>query len=142
MFDNALALFALEECESLLIESSCLYDSNRRDTWELLCQSLENQTFSSVINFHDFYDRLERSIQHISVEMNYIKFHILKMSFDDLIKFLSSDRTAKSLKIMLYSNNNFVDNRDLGIFDTIDASGNVKKLLDKLNQFKVFMFII
>ena len=66
MFDHSLNLFALTECEILCSESMQLYSSNRRDTWGLLCQSLENQAFISVIDFYDFYNRLEKSVQHIS----------------------------------------------------------------------------
>lgn len=143
LFDHSLSLFAFAEFESLCIESTCLYDSNRRDTYALLCQSMENQSFISAIDFYDFYNRLERSIQHISVETNYIKLNIIKMTLKNLMHFLNSERIKKALKILDYSFGNVVDNRDFNIFETIDPSGNLKRvILNNSNIFKVNSFLI
>ena len=137
IFDHALNLFAFSECESLCTESIQLYSSNRHDTWGLLCQSLENQSFISVIDFYDFYNRLERSIQNISTETNFIKMKIFKLNFQELMDFMSSDRALKSLNTLYYSFGSTFDNRDTSIFDTVDASGNLKNCLLNLNFFNV-----
>lgn len=137
MFDHALNLFAFQESESLCSAAYQLYFSNRRDTWGLLCQSLENQSFISVIDFYDFYNRLERSVQNISAETNFIKLKILKLDFNELKTFLTSDRAVLSLKILSYSFCSTFDNRDSSIFDTVDASGNLKCSILNLNYFNV-----
>ena len=103
----------------------------------LLCQSLENQSFISVIDFYDFYNRLERSIQNISTETNFIKMKIFKLNFQELMDFMSSDRALKSLNTLYYSFGSTFDNRDTSIFDTVDASGNLKNCLLNLNFFNV-----
>lgn len=138
--DCALSLFAFSEYDSFYNESSSLYDSNRRDTYGLICQSLENQSFISVIDFYDFFNRLERSIQHISIETNLLKLSIVKTPLCKLLKLLASERTEKSLKILAYAWGNITDNRDFNIFETIDPSRNLKKLLDSLLIFKVYSY--
>lgn len=137
MSDHALNLFAFSECEILCSESIQLYSSNRRDTWGLLCQSLENQSFTSVVDFYDFYNRLEKSVQHISIENNFIKMKISKLGIKELTAFAASDRALKSLKVLSYSSGITFDNRDTSIFDTVDAAGNLKKCILNLNYFNV-----
>lgn len=137
ILDHALNLFAFSDCESLCAESAQLYSSNRRDTWGLLCQSLENQAFTSVIDFYDFYNQLERSIQNIATETNFIKMNICKLNFSELLDFASSDRALKAFNILSYSFGSTFDNRDVSIFDTVDATGNLKQCLMSLNFFKV-----
>lgn len=140
LFDHALNLFSLSECETMYVESSSLYSSNRRDTWNLLCQSLENQSFSSVLDFYDFSDRLEKSMQHLSVEANHIKLNILNLSLQDLINYATTDKFSKTIEVLSFASENISDNRDLSIFDTIDAAGNLKAVLKQLNFFKVSSF--
>ena len=139
--DNALNFLALAECESFCNESSSLYGSNRRDTWALICQSLENQSFISALDFCEFYNRLERSIQHICTETNYVKINILKLPLNDLIRIFSSERMTKSLKILSYSSEKYIDNRDYKIFDTIDVTGNLKNNIKNLSEFKVIIIV-
>ena len=140
--DHALNFLAVSECESICKESSSLYGSNSRDTWTLICQSIENQSFISALDFCEFYDRLDKSIQHICYETNYIELNIIKLSFNDLIDFFSSDRIAKSLKILSLASESFSDNRDFKIFDTIDATGKLKDNIKNLNEFKVNNIIL
>ena len=137
ILDHALNLFAFSEYELLCSESMQLYSSNRRDTWGLLCQSLENQSFTSVVDFYDFYNRLERSVQNIANETNFIKMKIVKLGLNDLMNFVASDRASKSLNILSYSFSATVDNRDTSIFDSVDATGNLKNCLLNLNYFNV-----
>lgn len=140
--DHALNFLALTECESFCNESSSLYGSNRRDTWTLICQSLENQSFVSALDFCEFYNRLERSIQHICSETNYVKLNILKLALNDLIKSFSSERMMKCLKILSYASEQHFDNRDYKIFETIDVTGNLKNIIKSLSGFKVIVIFL
>lgn len=135
--DHALELFSFPECESMYIESSSLYASNNRDTWGLISQSLEDQSFSSVIDFYEFSEKLEKSIQHVAIETNFIKLNIIKLSIPDLLKLSTSDKITRSLELISSTSGCISDNRDLKIFDTIDATGNLKKVLNQLKKFKV-----
>lgn len=135
--DHALVLFSFSEFESVYIESCSLYASNNRDTWGLISQSLEIQSFSSVIDFFEFSERLERSIQHISIEANYLKLNFLNLSLPELLKFSLTDKFGKSLQILSYASGFISDNRDLSIFDTVDAVGSIKKMISQLKSFKV-----
>jgi hypothetical protein len=137
MSDHALNFLSIAECESLCTESSSLYESNRRDTWALICQSLENQSYISALDFCDFYNRLERSIQHICIETNFIKTNVAKLPLNDLISFFTSDKITKSLKILSYAPGLIADNRDYKIFDTIDVTGNLKESIENMNEFVV-----
>ena len=139
MSDHALNFLAIAECESLCMESSSLYGSNRRDTWDLICQSLENQSYISALDFCDFYNRLERSIQHICIEANYIKMNIAKLPLNEIIPFFTSDKIAKSLKTLHYASGIIADNRDYKIFDSIDPTGNLKENIKNLSDFVVFL---
>lgn len=137
--DHALNFLAFAEYEAIYTESSSLYGSNRRDTWGLICQSLENQSYVSALDFCDFYNRLERSIQHICIETNYIKMNIAKLQLNNLIAFFTSDKIAKSLKTLYYASGTIADNRDYKIFDTIDATGNLKENIKKMSDFVVIL---
>jgi N-terminal acetyltransferase B complex non-catalytic subunit len=139
--DHALNFLASTECESFCNESSALYSSNNRDTWALICQSLENQSFVSALDFCEFYNRLERSIQHICTETNYVKLNILKLPLNDLIKSFSSERMTKSLRILSYASEQYIDNRDFKIFDTIDVTGKLKNNIKNLSVFTVIIAI-
>ena len=139
VYDHALNFVALSECELFCNELSSLYDSNRHETWALMCQSLENRSFVSTLDFFEFYNRLERSIQHISAETNYIKLNILKLPLKDLIQNFSSERIAKSLRVLSYSFGQYNDNRDFKIFDTIDVTGNLKTSIKSLCGFTVII---
>lgn len=135
--DHALSFLALTECDSFCSDSLSLYNSNRRDTWGLICQSLENQSFTSALDFCEFYNRLEKSIQHICVETIFVKMNIVKSPLNDLINMFSSERMMKSLKVLSYATECFKDNRDYKIFDSIDATGNLSDNIRNLNEFKV-----
>lgn len=137
ILDHAINFCAFDKSNDICIESSCLYASNRKDTWGLICQSLESQCFTSVIEFYEFYNRLEKSVHNISVETNNVKMSFIKLPLNDLIEYFLSSKIQKSLTILSYAFKNPIDNRDLSIFDSIDASGNLKRMILSLNFFNV-----
>jgi hypothetical protein len=137
ILDHSLNLGELSVFESVYNESSALYASNIRDTWGFLCQSIEDQSFESAIDFHSFYIRLETSIQNISTETSKLKLNIAKLSNCELINFCCSSKCDRTLKVLSFAFGKIFDNRDMNIFDTIDPSGNLKGILLNLCNFDI-----
>jgi hypothetical protein len=135
--DSVISMLALSECESIYSESNSLYMSNRRETWGLICQSIENNFFSSAIDFYDFFCRLESSVQFASNELMMLKYNFIKLSLPAFTDYIFSPRFKKACKILEKVSSSFVDNRDFSIFDTVDPTGRLKSMTDDFATFSV-----
>lgn len=136
MSEIAPVFLQLEYCKQFCKNSYNLYLSNRRDTWNLISQSLDSSSFISVLDFYEFSLRLENSLQYLSTDVLALKTAILSNPVKDLNL---SDKSIQSsvTRLQKQQNQKYVDNRDFKIFYSIDPCGRLAKLVALLTGFKL-----
>lgn len=137
MSDLAPIFLNFKSCKEVCRNSFNLYSSNRRDTWNLISQSLDNSSFISVLDFCEFSLRLENSLQYLSTDVLSLKTAILSTPIKDLDL---SDEAIKNCvaHLMKQQDRKIADNRDTKIFDSIDPCGHLTTLVRRLISFNLY----
>lgn len=128
-------LFAnLDKAKSTCNAAFALYDSNTRDTWNLILQSLDNGSIISVLDFCEFSNRLEHSLQAEAFDCAYLESLLLTVDAPSL----ANDPVCTTIleRIRKKAFNSSIDNRDFRVYNSIDACGNLLNLAKRLVIFE------
>ncbi len=120
--------------KSFFKEAQSLYESNNRETWNLISQSLDNGAIVSVLDFYEFSNRLERSLQSAAFDAANLNSLLMIQSRSSLIQDSSVQAIVERLQKALSLN--LLDNRDFKVFNSIDACGNLLKLVKNFAVFE------
>ena len=128
-------LFAdFDSIKSICKSAQSLYESNNRDTWNLISQSLDNGSIISVLDFCEFSARLERSLQSVAFDVANVKSLIMKTPLSSLAKDSATVSTLDRLRKAM--SQELVDNRDFKVFNSIDACGNMLEFVKRFTFFE------
>ena len=88
--DHLLNLVNLEHSDMFFHESFFIYEDSRTQSWNLICESLMRDNYSTISEFFEFSRKLEHSIQAVSCIVNTIRLELLTKSFNDVFSYLNA----------------------------------------------------